>query len=735
MPPTSSSTVPAPKLLRVQRNPAAGTPNFRIFKIRPDAGPSVTVTISGLTISNGIVSGLTVQTGAGGGIYNGGTLTLDSCVINANHAGFGGGIVNLGVLTIVRSTITDNAATDNGGGIANTAGDGSATLTIDASTISNNLSSAQGGGLYDSAALLTNITNTTVSSNNAVIGGGIANFNQMVIRNATVTANNGSTRGGGIRAAAGVVKLSNTIVAENTSPDGRDASGTNFTSEDYNIIGFDAGFQMNGEVTHNLTMISPRLGPLTDNGGPTPTHELLDGSPAIDAGFTNLFTDQRGFPRPVDSPLMPNVEGGDASDIGAYEAPVFEVNSTDDTTDGFCTLIGTGDGCTLRDAISVANATAGAEQITFKTSLTTGGPVTITLLSALPDLASDMTITGPGADLLTIERSTADGTPKFRIFTINSGRTVNISNLTAAKGHVLSPNNGGAVLNNGTLTLTNCNIYGSTAEPSEFGGHGEGGGIMNLGALTVNNCNVGGTEPSQKNTAVNGGGGVWHQLGTFSMNGGTISGNTGGGLYALQGTVALNGVAVTSNTSHAYAGVSLKPLTTIVNCLIADNVVTGFGAGGLYNSGAEAQVINTTITGNSSAQSGGGIYMHNNGKMTLTNVTVTNNRSNSDNTGNENGGGVNNDFGTLTLNNTIVAGNFRGGSPSTTADDVGGTVDPASSNNLIGVGGAGGLVNGVNNNLVGVANPGLGPLAANGGLTLTYALLPASRRWMPATIR
>ena len=62
------------------------------------------------------------------------------------------------------------------------------------------------------------------------------------------------------------------------------------------------------------------------------------------------------------------------------------------------------------------------------------------------------------------------------------------------------------------------------------------------------------------------------------------------------------------------------------------------------------------------------------------------------------------------------------------ADDIAGTVASASANNLIGTGGSGGLVNGVNGNLVGVANPGLDPngLQDNGGPTQTIALLPGS---------
>src|SRR5205085_2244099 len=82
--------------------------------------------------------------------------------------------------------------------------------------------------------------------------------------------------------------------------------------------------------------------------------------------------------------------------------------------------------------------------------------------------------------------------------------------------------------------------------------------------------------------------------------------------------------------------------------------------------------------------------------------------------------------GTVTLQSTIVAGNFNDASPSTTADDISGTIDAASSFNLIGNGGAGGLANITNSNQVGVASAGLNPLNDNGGPTMTHSLLCTS---------
>src|SRR5262249_12883464 len=91
------------------------------------------------------------------------------------------------------------------------------------------------------------------------------------------------------------------------------------------------------------------------------------------------------------------------------------------------------------------------------------------------------------------------------------------------------------------------------------------------------------------------------------------------------------------------------------------------------------------------------------------------------------GGGLWNYNATATgkVFNTVGAGNYQGTS-GTTANDIVGTLDAGSANNLIGTGGSGGLSHGGHGNQVGVRRPGLGPLANNGGPTQTIALLPGS---------
>ena len=99
-------------------------------------------------------------------------------------------------------------------------------------------------------------------------------------------------------------------------------------SENFNLIGNSAGAtissaQFSDQIGTPGATIDPLLGPLQDNGGPTFTHALLSGSPAIDKGHSSgSATDQRGFTRPGGQPTIENATiDGDGGDIGAYEVP------------------------------------------------------------------------------------------------------------------------------------------------------------------------------------------------------------------------------------------------------------------------------------------------------------------------------------------------------------------------------------------------------------------------------
>jgi hypothetical protein len=336
---------PGPDMLAVSRS--SNTP-FRIFHVMP----SQTMNVEGLTISNG-------NADIGGGILNDqATLTLTNCsVVNNVASQSGGGIADGfagGSLNIINSTISGNSAVGPfpftfgyGGGIS-----GGGIITN--STITGNYSGSTGGGIAGSGT----ITNSTISYNSA--GGGKNNFpgdgggisGGGIITNCTISGNSvfgsplkGPGLGGGIHAFGATINNSTfsgnyilfygngggicnggTLEIGNTILNTGAAQGENIfnnggtiTSTGYNVSNDDGGGYLKGPGDQINT--DPMLGPLLDNGGPTFTHGLFAGSPAIDKGnnFSGSTTDQRGtgFPRTIDDPAITNA--GDGTDIGAFE--------------------------------------------------------------------------------------------------------------------------------------------------------------------------------------------------------------------------------------------------------------------------------------------------------------------------------------------------------------------------------------------------------------------------------
>src|SRR5438552_7695620 len=290
----------------------------------------------------------------------------------------------------------------------------------------------------------------------------------------------------------------------------------------------------------------------------------------------------------------------------------FTVNSNGDASDA-----ATGDGvcatassvCTLRAAIEEANSlTCGTIDINFS-----GVTSPIVLTTALPAISHNVNINGPGSSALTIMRSTAGGTPNFRIFTVNNV-TVNVSGLTISGGNV-GANGGGIILNGGTLTLTTSTVTGNMAS-----GGGGGGIFNNAGTLTLMNSIV------RANVANDIGGGVLN-LGVLSLSNATVNDNFtysfGGGIYN-GGTATLTDSLVSTNTSNT-------------------------SAGGIYSNGA-LTLSNSTVSGNTAKYIGGGIDVPA-GTFSLTNCTV------SKNVAGDSGGGFFSDAGIANLQNTIIANN------------------------------------------------------------------------------
>ena len=289
----------------------------------------------------------------GGGIQNGGTLTVTRTTLRGNSAQFGGGVHNAGAMSLAIVTIEDNHATyypglADGGGLYN-AGTADATrveiignsavsfgggvynhgsLTMTQSTLAHNRTAYVAGALNNSGALV--LSNSLVYSNTAAFVGGIANAGTLTLINVTVSENaaqggsgaggvqsdNGSATllfvtitdngGGGIgQTSPGSLRFKDSIVAGNVPADC--VGAVSVTSNGFNLW---SDFSCFGNQPGDTGHTNPLLGPLAKHGGPTLTRMPGAGSLAIDGGqCAGVATDQRGAPRPY----------GSACDIGAVE--------------------------------------------------------------------------------------------------------------------------------------------------------------------------------------------------------------------------------------------------------------------------------------------------------------------------------------------------------------------------------------------------------------------------------
>jgi predicted outer membrane repeat protein len=328
------------------------------------------VEIESVTIRKGSATqpGFAGAGNLGGGVNNQGTVTLTDVVVRDSTTNvYGGGIYSARSLTLVRSAVELNTASGHPTGQAGGAGiflDSGSTATISDSTIAGNTAEHSGGGIYAhnssfvvfgsaiagntatfstgggihlSETVIMGLSNSTLSGNRARERGGALYTNspraQANLASVTITGNSAGTpilsgMGGGIGGSA-VVRLKDSILAGNTLqgpfPIGPDCwASTAITSQGYNLIQSTTGCPIAGDMTGNLTGVDPVLGPLADNGGPTETHALLGGSPAIDAGDPAGCTDHTGTLLLVDQTGEPRTADGDGDgrarcDIGSVE--------------------------------------------------------------------------------------------------------------------------------------------------------------------------------------------------------------------------------------------------------------------------------------------------------------------------------------------------------------------------------------------------------------------------------
>jgi len=333
---------------------------------------------------------------------------------------------------------------------------------------------------------------------------------------------------------------------------------------------------------------------------------------------------------------------------------------------------------TLRWAIQQANTAGGNQTITFASSLTSSAPATIDLNGSPLEISGNITINGPGQNLLAI-----DGGGKSNIFTVDSGSTAEIENLTVKDGYI--DGYGGGIINMGDLTVSDSTITQNLASDS-------GGGLYaESGTLTIDHSTISDNGTVSTSASYNSGGGIYSLAATaVIITDSIISGNAahnGGGVYS-HGTLAVNDSMISGNSAYDGGGLSISGQTSIgENSQISHN--NGTVGGGIYTTSTNATITDSTLIGNE-ADTGGAIYssspnfganVSDLGKMTVSGTALEGNATYGKDAGQDfiytGGGAICNVAGaTLTItNNSTISGNNSQGFPGAGIASYGSTLN------------------------------------------------------------
>lgn len=610
-----------------------------------------------LSVISSSIIGNSTQARNGGGIYSRhSTTSVHDSVITENSAyKFGGGIYSEGTLEVVRSRISGNEARLVGGIVSR------GELKVSETTVSDN-----NGGVL--AFGRTNISDSTISRNTEFGGIFLSDGSDLDLSNSTVSGNTSRYEGGGIRG-KGRQYISHSTITNNTTETGNGGGiyGSQITLDHSIVAGnFDGSGAVNdvaGEVTNNFSLIGEGaefLSPLADNGGPTPTHALLPGSPAINAGDLSAVAGEDGVPD-----FDQRGAGFDRIvsriDIGAYE--VQELGDMNLVVD---TLVDESDGdfspgdLSLREAIELANANPVPDTISFFPFTPTGASQRKVLLTEGElVIRDDLTISGAGLNRITIDASGNDPTPGqddgegsrvFRVDDLDSEHEIEVtlSELTITGGDVSGV--GGGILSHEKLTLESV-VVDSNSATVAGGGLGlfhdaklkdqtsiidnfaaRGGGVSTIGrTLHIADSSIGGNQSTESGGGIFAESGAELQLTNASVGGNDSLGENafGGGIDLSDSTLLADESYFTSNFASRGGSIwSENSIVSLRNSAMESNRATNSGSA-IAARDSQIEIEGSELRNNGRRGRGGGALDVTRGLATIRNSVFQSNRASS----------------------------------------------------------------------------------------------------------
>ena len=656
-----------------------------------------------ITIQNNIISSSSAY-GGGVHIYNSGANTLENCSITYNKAesssslsAYGGGVYisGRGTNTLTNCSITGNTISSSspgafGGGVYI---GGSGTNTLTNCSITENKAepsfNARGGGvcIYGGTNTLSNcsITGNTISSSSAYGGGVCIYSGTSTLTSCSITGNtissssSASAYGGGVCIYENTTLLGTTNITGNTVKNGSDSSDSNLylASSSYTAALSDS--------SGNKLSAGSQIGVTTDSD-PTSGTDQKFATNATEDEMMNYFTSDKGYViykqgTELYLTLAPSdlYQSDNKFYLDAEKTKLTNIKTMAEAvkiaTNVHMLSVYTASSDETVEVPSGKNVTVSRHSTFANDAMirVNGGNLTV----KATDTTSSITFDGQNVETTVtdayggiIHVAGTEGTSLTLTGADNNGtKTINFVN-----SFVKGPSAGGAIRNNGTATLTNCNISNNKASPTDGGSIA--GGVSNFGTLTMESCLV---------------------------NGNSTTGNMSGGIYAGSNAIksTIKNCQVTNNSSKLYGGGiflssgggdnSGSPVSIIEDCTVTGNTagdstatpaVNGYGAGIYIGAGANgtSTISRTTISENNAA-GGGGLYISD-GTNTITSCTITKNQKSSWGGGVRIDGGTNKFEGCSVINNEASSrgGGFyltKAGSTTLTRCTISGNIAPA----------------------------------------------------------